>query len=1513
MFLVFKVFFIIFCVFFNTLSDAKNNNGNLNLQRLTVNDGLSQGTINEVFQDREGFLWFATEDGVNVYDGYRFRVLPGLNDKLISNSVYKILQDKDSIIWLIASDGLFSYNKITDEYQHILSHAPEDKDFYFVDFIEGDENFLWVVSNKTLIKIDPGNGQYETVINFSTELIEGENIYELQMLDQYLYIATQVGIYVVNSQTGQWKKLPSINKGKLIKNPKLEKIYNLHVSKNRELFVGSFEGLYKINITNIESFLSSDSEVPDYELLDKEVASWNFFPTEDDLFIGDHLGLSKYNFVSGKTDHIIAFNEVFDDINNNVITSIHVDKEGVFWLGSSTSGIFKWDPKLNLIKNLRYQKSNINRLSDNVVWNIESDNNNPDLIWIATENGLNLVNVNTYTVERFVVNSQNKNFNTESYISKIQQDQENRLWLLTPKGIKLFDINLKELVDIPLDDELNKYLASEHFAIHLDNENYLWSLTINNFRRIHIKTGVVDELKELETLASDTEIFNILGFLPNSQKMLLSTNKALLSFDINSREAKLLYEHENIVESDWGYIDSWLIDKRNILWLAFSAEGLVGLNANTYERKYFFHKKNAPIDHNIYGLLEDSDGDIWFSSHNGIYNMNGETHHVRNFNVNDGFSAREFNANAFTKIQNRLFAYGSINGVSLFDPITLKNKHTNNELIVHAINVDVLSREIKLPFILNAQETIELNYDDVGIRFDFSALSFQHDSLEFSYRLKGARNVNFPETTDNSITFPSLPSGSHRLSVRVRSPNTGEFSKETVLKINVSYPPWASPFAYFIYIFIFVTALIIWLHRRRKHTQQLVDAHEQVKFREKRLSLALHGSNSAAWDWQAKGNLIFSSRAEKDLGFKTLTDSYSYDKHIELIHENDREAFVHQWQTFIDNADLNDSFSCSYRLRDAEGEWLWYKDLGKIVELNKQGEPKRITGSYTNITQSRVDSERAQYYGDAFKQTQDWVLIISDNFTRIMVNDSLREAFGWQDAEFSFDSEIFGFNNQKRVFYKNLLISLNENDHWRGEELVEAKNGEEFHVLININVSKNEITNTLHYVCIFTDITAQKSAEKELRYLANYDHLTGLPNRSLLLERIKHGIDYSKRVSQSIAIFFIDLDRFKQVNDSLGHDAGDILLTEVTQRLKSALRVDDTVARLGGDEFVILLESYKSNAHLGKIAQKIIQIVGEPIELNENVVSVGASIGIALYPDDAQNSDELLKNADVAMYHSKQLGRNTFQFFTSRMNVEANQRLLAESRIKVAFEQDLFVNYYQPIVDSITGKARGVELLLRWQAGDKLVMPGEFISIAEEIGLIVPMTEKAIYRGLEDLKHWREYREDMFLSVNLSAIHFSQDRLLSFLKETLESFDLPASVLKLEITESTLITEPEQVIEKMKSLTKLGVTLALDDFGTGYSSLNYLKQLPLDILKIDRSFISGIGIDSADEAIVEATLVLANNLSMDCIAEGVETKEQLAYLADRECYAIQGYLYSKAIPTDELTQLLIENKQELKL
>jgi len=1486
---------------------------NLMLSTLTVEDGLSQGTVNSTVQDSSGLMWIGTDAGLNIYDGYTFKLLQGPEGSLDSLAIQVFMQDEEGLLWFNVFDqGIYTYNLTTNQYHLVISVTDLGKNNYISYAFEDHDETVWISTSKYLYRYDKSTQSANVVADLSAELEDNNEILQLSDHNDYIFIATHVGIFVYHKHQGKWLKLPSTA---ISSNPKMaadeEKVYTINAHGN-DLFIGTFVSILGLDISNVDNFFNQKATLPDYIRLAEGISTWQLLEHKDQIYVASNQGLSVINQPQQKLDYLFGFSDVNDGVSDNTIRSVYVDNNGLFWLGTATSGIYQWKPSTELITNYRYKKDATNSLSFNEVWGVLPHKQRKSHFWVATANGLNLIDHQNKMVESYLVSNDTKEIYNASHIFQMEYYDDHTLILATYEGVSFFDTETNTLTNKSYSKKISDLFTGEYIMFHLDDKANIWLATEQDIYVISIENNTATSVFNIRTdpnyLHVNQSISNLLGFLPDKQTLLFSNSDSLWSLDIKSYEASLLYLNPKSKLAEWAYIDNWFIDKNNIFWLTFIGKGLIGLSLPDFKPKYHFTNANSIMNNSIYGIQGDVEGGLWFSSNDGIFFMDADSHHMRNFNTKHGFNNNEFNGGAWATLPSNHFVYGGMSGVSVFDPLKLKKLQDNEDFSVTITNVSALSRDLNLPLILNPETPVELDYDDIGIRIDFSTLIFgNNERIRYEYKLRGNENVQYPLTYDNSITFPFLSSGKHVLEIRAESPVSGVFSNPTTIIFKVSYAPWASPIAYLMYFMIGSYFVGVWIHKRQKQRVELLNAHEEVKFRENRLQLALTGSNSEVWDWQAQNNLVFGKRAVEDLGFEHFTDFYPFKEHVALIHPKDKEDFLSRWQLFLHSESHQESFICTYRLQNKNGEWLWYKDLGKVVEYTESGEPMRVTGSYTNITDTKASEERALYYGDAFKQTKDWVFIISENFTRVTANKSLCEVFGWENEEFEFNDRLFGVSRTKREEYKSVLSKLKQGMHFKSEELVFTDNGDEYHVIVNITASRNEANNQLHYICVFSDITAQKMAEQELRYLANYDHLTNLPNRSLLLERINHAMDYSKRKNRSIALFFIDLDRFKKINDSLGHDCGDLLLKEITLRLTKALRMEDTLARIGGDEFVVLLEDFKGNSQLAHIAQDLIAEVGKPVILKGNEVSVGASIGIALYPDDAKNSDELLRNADVAMYHSKQLGRNTFQFFTQRMNYEANVRLQVEFNLKQALSNEEFINYYQPIVDLSTEKAIGFELLLRWQSYEKLVSPITFIPIAEELGLIVEMTEHAIERGLRDLSTWRKTNEELFLSVNLSPLHFAKDSLVPFIKKQLMKHDLPASALKLEVTESVLISEPEKAIKIMNMLSALGILLALDDFGTGYSSLSYLKQLPLQIIKIDRSFVSGINVNSADEAIVDATIVLAKRLNMKCIAEGVESQEQLDYLAALNCNHIQGYFYSRPLNLEQLTEYLAKN------
>jgi diguanylate cyclase (GGDEF)-like protein len=445
-----------------------------------------------------------------------------------------------------------------------------------------------------------------------------------------------------------------------------------------------------------------------------------------------------------------------------------------------------------------------------------------------------------------------------------------------------------------------------------------------------------------------------------------------------------------------------------------------------------------------------------------------------------------------------------------------------------------------------------------------------------------------------------------------------------------------------------------------------------------------------------------------------------------------------------------------------------------------------------------------------------------------------------------------------------------------------------------------------YYIYIFSDISERKEAQKRIEYLAHHDPLTGLPNRLLLCDRVAQAQAQAHRMQSRVALMFLDLDRFKTINDSLGHPVGDALLKEVVERLKGCVRESDTISRQGGDEFIILLNDVRDGEAIARVADKIHQRMADPIVLGSHTLSTSFSIGIAIYPDDGSDFDTLLQKADTAMYHAKEAGRNSHRFFTEQMNRQVVEHLSLETSLRRALENKEFVLHYQPQMDLGEGRIIGVEALIRWNSPEHgLISPARFIPVAEDSGLIVPIGAWVLSEACRQARAWQDAGlPPIVVAVNLSAVQFKRPELVNTVINALVLSDLDSQWLELELTESILIQDAEATLDTVRRLKSLGIKLSVDDFGTGYSSLTYLKRFAVDKLKIDQSFVRDLVTDSDDAAIVRAIIQMARSLKLKTIAEGVETEEQANRLRLSHCDEIQGYWFAKPMPAAEMEEFL---------
>ncbi|MDN3579095.1 PAS domain S-box protein [Chitinimonas viridis] len=598
----------------------------------------------------------------------------------------------------------------------------------------------------------------------------------------------------------------------------------------------------------------------------------------------------------------------------------------------------------------------------------------------------------------------------------------------------------------------------------------------------------------------------------------------------------------------------------------------------------------------------------------------------------------------------------------------------------------------------------------------------------------------------------------------------------------------------------------------------------------------------------------------------------------------------------------------TYRARRRDGSLLWVEAHGRVFEYDGR---LAVMGIALDVSQ-RIEAERQSRLAERVFESASEGILITDADSRIVaVNPAFSRITGYSAQQaIGKLSRMLMRQDARAEFNHEMLDHLARDGHWQGEMRDRRLGGEWYPVWMSISAVRDDAGRINSYVGVFTDYTSRKEAETRLHYLANHDGLTGLLNRSGLMSQLEHEISRARNLKQSLAVLFLDLDRFKAINDTLGHGAGDKLLVAATERLRNQVKATDLLGRLGGDEFTLVLENLPNPEMAADVANRVVDAMAQHFFIDGHEMFVTASVGVAVYPGDGHDAASLLKNADVAMYRAKQRGKNTYQFFAKEMNAQAFEHLLLENSLRHALERGEFELHYQPQVATETGEIVGVEALIRWRHPELgLVPPARFIPLAEQNGLIVPIGAWVLQEACRQGREWLDAGYGLrHIAVNLSARQFADDNLLGYISEALSQSGLPPHMLELELTESTVMQQPQDAVRLLLRLQEMGVALSIDDFGTGYSSLVSLKQFPLDNLKIDRGFISGIPHEGDDMVITEAIVAIARKMALKVVAEGVETVEQFDFLRAAGCDLVQGYLLGRPMPASELMMRLSADK-----
>ena len=687
-----------------------------------------------------------------------------------------------------------------------------------------------------------------------------------------------------------------------------------------------------------------------------------------------------------------------------------------------------------------------------------------------------------------------------------------------------------------------------------------------------------------------------------------------------------------------------------------------------------------------------------------------------------------------------------------------------------------------------------------------------------------------------------------------------------------------------------------------ERTVALAQVNENLAAREALLKQILDTSSVAIFLVDKAGRITQANRRMAEM-FGWPWDALEGVEYAALIHPSERETGRQKMLALL--ASTIPCVDLERRYWRADHTEFWGHLTGQRF-YDPSGEERGLVGVIADISKRKQAEAELRIAATAF-ESQEGIFVTDISRVILRVNKAFTEITGYSALEaVGLTPQLLNSGRHDTVFFSAMTQSIERSGSWRGEIWNRRKNGEVYPEWLTISTVKDEAGLATHYVGTFTDITSRKSAEDEIKSLAFFDPLTRLPNRRLLKDRLEQAVASSSRHHRKGALLFVDLDNFKTLNDTLGHDIGDLLLQQVAKRMTTCIREGDTVARLGGDEFVVLLEDLSENVlaaatQAETVGEKILTTLNQPYLLSGYEHHSTLSIGITLFGEHQENIDEPLRRADLAMYQAKAAGRNTLRFFDPQMQAVVMTRAALESGLREAVAKNQFVLHYQA---QVTGERQltGAEVLVRWKHPQRgMVPPAEFIALAEETGLILPLGRWVLDTACTQLALWASQPKmaQLTVAVNVSARQFHQRDFVAQVLAVLDRTGANPQRLKLELTETLLIANVEDVIAKMNALKAVGVGFSLDDFGTGYSSLSYLKRLPLDQLKIDQGFVRDILQDSNDAAIAKMVVALADSLGLAVIAEGVETEAQREFLAGQGCHAYQGYLFSRPLPLDE--------------
>ncbi|ACJ29845.1 PAS:GGDEF domain protein [Shewanella piezotolerans WP3] len=1376
----------------------------------------------------------------------------GVPEGLSQSNLTSIVEDDDGYVWIGTLNGLNRYDG-----KHFRHYFPSARNELASAFIRSlyisQSGSMYVGTDKGLSIYDSSLDKLVSSKNLGFEI--NDAIWTINEYNNNIFIGTENAIYILSELNN--KKLSLKNKY----SGDFGTVKNIIMFENT-MFIRNYSG-----------FIYSISDRVDLVTNNANAIK----VINGKLIIFKNNGAFEYsngNLVNYSAIELISVTEQSD-------FNLGLDKNSVFMIDNVKQPVFIG--KLNVSeKSLEHPQIIRGRtktfiLNQNDGFFIIDDDSN--LIKTKIVSGGNVWSISPNSKNNLVVASDDqfirlydKDLNIiELYDSKVKGPKSavkigNLIYVASSKGF--FSINVDNGI-------INDILEGTFFIAKSkkDGGSIFIGSTSGTILQYYVTTGFTQEY----IIDKGNPVFDI---KENNNSLFVATQGGL--FELANDLVTPVYTKQMVLS----------IDIYNEEILFGTSSGLESLSTKSGGPELIYSKNNP-----IFSITQNNNF-ILASSVNEVILKDKKDDKLYNLTKELGVQ-EEYNTHAILKGNEEIYI-GGISGVS-FVSINRMMEYlssretldvTLDELLIFNIpetpNGGVLNNK------LSKTEKLKLKYSDYPFTISFHSPRSPLKDINYIYQMRGLSESLINSEGINSATYTNLSPGDYEFAVYAIDPVSGKHGSEKTLSIEITPPWWLSTPAkalYFLVVLLISIATIKIAMRRRVVQRQIAKSEERLK-------LSLWGSGDEMWDWDIETGQIYRSNIWGSLEFPRDGQRSGQEGEESNIHPMDqirvRDALNKHFYGETDH------FEAAYRVKGKSDDWVWILDRAKIVERDENDNALRMTGTIKNISNFKQAEEQLRLFERAIQNISEGMFILDNEFCFVEVNEACCDLSMLSKKDFI--GTLFNFDLYPDSYSEQIRSILKQQGRWSNEVESARGNGTSFLMELTIDAIYDEQGELSHYVGIFSDVSRRKQQEEELRKLTNNDLLTNLPNRSNLMVTLGNLV---KRDSHH-TLMVLDLDNFKKINDSLGHQVGDELLILVSERIQAAVPHHTSIYRLGGDEFAILIDKNPDIGVSAVIAKTVIHAFESAFQLSAEKVVVGVSIGIVLYPEDDQNEQALLRKADIAMYHAKSAGGNRYQFYSESLNKNAIRQLEVENLIREGIKDDLFEVYYQPKIDLKTGNMAGMEALVRLNHPEHgLIPPNSFIPLAEENGLIVEIGDIVLKKACFAAQKWRS--QGLFngrVAVNLSSKQFALPDLQQRIESVLRLTQLPAANLELEITEGTVIREPEKAIKVMQQLSKMGVSLALDDFGTGYSSLSYLKRFPIHTLKIDKAFVDDIDKSDRDLKMVDSIITIAHNMGLSVVGEGVEETSQLSILRALKCEEIQGYIYSKAVTEHEFTNLL---------